>query len=67
VSALVAMPLLPLFDDPATPVPALEIAPSVPAVLLATLAAFLVLIPVGAAAAFGSGRRIALRRIRESL
>ncbi|GAA4724337.1 hypothetical protein GCM10025782_22930 [Pedococcus ginsenosidimutans] len=67
VSALVAMPLLPLFDDPATPVPALEIAPSVPAVALATLAAVVVLLPVGAAAAFGSGRRIALRRIRESL
>jgi putative ABC transport system permease protein len=35
--------------------------------MLATLAALLVLLPVGAAAAFGSGRRIALRRIRESL
>jgi len=67
VSALVAMPLLPLFDDPATPVPALEIAPSAAAVAVATLAALLVLLPVGAAAAFGSGRRIALRRIRESL
>lgn len=67
VSALVAMPLLPLFDDPSTPVPALEITPSVPAVLLATLAALLVLVPVGAMAALGSGRRIALRRIRESL
>jgi hypothetical protein len=67
VSALVAMPLLPLFDDPAAPVPALQITPSVPAVLLATLAALVVLLVVGAAAAYGSGRRITLRRIRESL
>ncbi|GAA2739190.1 hypothetical protein GCM10009867_34260 [Pedococcus aerophilus] len=67
VSALVAMPLLPLFDDPGTPVPAVQITPSVPAVLLATLACLLVLLPVGAAAAVGCGRRIALRRIRESL
>ncbi|WP_406831640.1 FtsX-like permease family protein [Pedococcus sp. KACC 23699] len=67
VSALVAMPLLPLFDDPSTPVPEVQIAPSVPAVLLATVAALLVLLPVGAAAAVGCGRRIALRRIRESV
>ncbi|KQU69505.1 FtsX-like permease family protein [Phycicoccus sp. Root101] len=67
LSALVAMPLLPLFDDPSTPVPAVQIAPSVLAVLVATVACLLVLLPVGAAAAVGCGRRIALRRIRESV
>ena len=67
VSALVAMPLLPLFDDPATPVPAVQIAPSPLAIALAALVSLLVLLPVGAAAAVGCGRRIALRRIRESL
>ena len=67
VSALVAMPLLPLFDDPAPPVPAVQIAPSVPAILLATILVLVVLLPVGTAAAVGCGRRIALRRIRESV
>jgi hypothetical protein len=67
VAAVVAMPLLPLFDDPATPVPALQIAPSLPAVLGATVVAFLALAVAAAAAAVSSGRRVTLSRIRETL
>jgi ABC-type antimicrobial peptide transport system permease subunit len=67
VAALVAMPLLPLFDDPATPVPALQIQPSILAVVGAALASVVVLVAVAVLCAMASGRRIALRRVREGL
>ncbi len=67
VSALVAMPLIPLFDSTTTPVPALELAPSVPAIAVAGLLAVVVLLGVGYVAAVGAGRRITLRRVGESL
>jgi hypothetical protein len=67
VAAIVAMPLLPLFDDPATPVPALQIDPSSAAVVGSTVLALVVLLVVAVACATVSGRRIALRRVRESL
>jgi putative ABC transport system permease protein len=61
------MPLVPLFDSSATPVPALELQPSVPVIVGAALLGALVLVAVGLAAATGAGRRITLRRVRESL
>ena len=67
VSSLVAMPLIPLFDSAADPVPALELAPATLAIVGAALGAGLVLVIVGWLAAVGAGRRITLRRIRESL
>lgn len=67
VAALVAMPLLPLFDDPATPVPALQIQPSILAVVGAAVASVVVLVAVAVLCAMASGRRIALRRVREAL
>jgi ABC-type antimicrobial peptide transport system permease subunit len=67
VAAVVAMPLLPLFDDPATPVPALQIQPSVAAVVGATAASLVVLVAVAVLCAMAAGRRIALRRVREAL
>ena len=67
VSALVAMPLVPLFDAAADPVPALDLAPSPAAVAGVVVLAFLVLGATGVLAAVGAGRRVTLRRIRESL
>jgi ABC-type antimicrobial peptide transport system permease subunit len=67
VSSLVAMPLIPLFDSDADPVPALELAPSAVAIVGSAVGAGLVLVVVGWLAAVGAGRRITLRRIRESL
>ena len=67
VSALVAMPLVPLFDGAATPVPALDLTPSLVAVGGVVLLAFAVLGLTGWLAATGAGRRVTLRRIRESL
>jgi len=67
VSSFVAMPLVPLFDSASDPVPALELAPSVPALVGAALVAAVVLLAVGWTAAVGAGRRITLNRIRESL
>lgn len=67
VSSWVAMPLIPLFDSAATPVPALELTPSVLAIVGSALGAAVVLVVVGCLAAVGAGRRITLRRIRESL
>ncbi|WP_406831698.1 FtsX-like permease family protein [Pedococcus sp. KACC 23699] len=66
-AAALAMPLLPLFDDASTPVPALQIAPSITAVLGATLVALVVLILAALAAALSSGSRVTLSRIRETL
>jgi hypothetical protein len=66
VTALVAMPLVPLFDSPAA-LPRLQLAPSLPAVALAAAAAGAVLALVGAAVAVAAGRAIALNRVRESL
>ncbi|GAA2169229.1 hypothetical protein GCM10009845_34990 [Pedococcus bigeumensis] len=67
VSSWVAMPLVPLFDSAADPVPALELAPDALAILGSAAGAALVLVAVGWLAAVGAGRRITLRRIRESL
>jgi hypothetical protein len=67
VSSWLAMPLVPLFDSSATPVPALELQPSVPVIIGAALLGAMVLVGVGLAAATGAGRRITLRRVRESL
>ncbi len=67
VSSLLAMPLIPLFDSATDPVPALELNPSTPAIVGAAVLAAAVLVLVGWLAAVGAGRRITLRRIRESL
>ena len=67
VSSFVAMPLVPLFDSAADPVPALELTPDALAIVGAAAGAALVLVAVGWLAAVGAGRRITLRRIRESL
>ena len=67
VSSWVAMPLVPLFDSAADPVPALELAPDVLAIVGSAIGAAVVLVVVGWLAAVGAGRRITLRRIRESL
>lgn len=67
VSAIVAMPLVPLFDSAADPVPALELAPATFAIVGSAVGAGLVLVIVGWLSAVGAGRRITLRRIRESL
>jgi predicted lysophospholipase L1 biosynthesis ABC-type transport system permease subunit len=67
VSSLLAMPLVPLFDDEATPVPALDLAPALWALAAAAVAAAAVLVVVGWLSARGSGRRISLARVRESL
>jgi hypothetical protein len=61
------MPLVPLFDSAADPVPALELAPDAIAILGSAAGAALVLVAVGWLAAVGAGLRITLRRIRESL
>jgi hypothetical protein len=67
VSSMIAMPLIPLFDSAADPVPALELAPATLAIVGAALVSAAVLVLVGWLAAVGAGRRITLRRIRESL
>jgi putative ABC transport system permease protein len=67
VSSFIAMPLIPLFDSAADPVPALELAPDTVAIVGAAVVAGAVLVAVGWLAAVGAGRRITLRRIRESL
>ena len=67
VSSLIAMPLIPLFDSAADPVPALELAPDALAVVGAAVVAGAVIVAVGWLAAVGAGRRITLRRISESL
>ena len=67
VSSLVAMPLVPLFDSDAAPVPALDLTPSVVAVVGSAVLAALVVVVVGVLAAFATGRRIELRRVREAL
>jgi ABC-type antimicrobial peptide transport system permease subunit len=67
VSSVLAMPLLPLFDDTADPVPALQLAPAVGAAAGAALVAALVLVVVGLLCARGAGRRVSLQRVRESL
>jgi hypothetical protein len=67
VSSLVAMPLVPLFDSGAAPVPALELAPSPVAVVGSAVLAAVVVVVVGALAAVATGRRIELRRVREAL
>jgi hypothetical protein len=67
VSSVVAMPLVPLFDSAADPVPALELAPATFAIVGSAVGAGLVLVVVGWLSAVGAGRRITLRRIRESL
>jgi putative ABC transport system permease protein len=67
VSSLVAMPLVPLFDSHATPVPALDLAPSLLAVVGSAVLAAVVVVLVGVLAAFATGRRIQLRRVREAL
>jgi hypothetical protein len=48
-------------------VPALELAPSAVAIVGSAVGAGLVLVVVGWLAAVGAGRRITLRRVRESL
>ncbi|WP_270886612.1 FtsX-like permease family protein [Pedococcus sp. 5OH_020] len=67
VSSVLAMPLVPLFDSAADPVPPLDLGPALPAVAAVALLVVGVLVAVACAAALGAGRRIALRRIRDSL
>ena len=67
VSSLVAMPLVPLFDSHATPVPALDLTPSLLAVVASAVLGAVVVVLVGVLAAFATGRRIELRRVREAL
>ena len=67
VSALVAMPLVPLFASAADPVPALDLSPSPAAVAGVVVLALVVLGTTGVLAAAGAGRQVTLRRIRESL
>ena len=67
VSSLVAMPLVPLFDSHATPVPALDLTPSLLAVVGSAVLGAVVVVLVGVLAAFATGRRIELRRVREAL
>ncbi|HEY3534989.1 MAG TPA: FtsX-like permease family protein [Pedococcus sp.] len=67
VSSSVAMPLVPLFDSHATPVPALDLAPSLLAVVGSAVLGAVVVVLVGVLAAFATGRRIQLRRVREAL
>ncbi|SDP23728.1 FtsX-like permease family protein [Pedococcus dokdonensis] len=67
VSSLLAMPLVPLFDSTADPVPALDLTPAVAATAGVAVVAALVLVLVGWLSARGSGRRITLQRVRESL
>ena len=62
---MIAMPLIPLFDSAADPVPALELAPATLAIVGSAVVAGAVLVLVGWLAAMGAGRRITLRRIRE--
>ena len=67
MSSFVAMPLIPLFDSAADPVPALELRPGRSPSSASAVGAGVVLVVVGWLAAVGAGRRITLRRIRESL
>ena len=67
VSSVIAMPLVPLFDSAADPVPALQLAPATAAIVGAAVVAAAVLVAVGSLAAVGAGRRITLNRVRESL
>jgi hypothetical protein len=66
VTAVVAMPLVPLFDTPAA-LPRPELAPAPVAVVLAAVAAATALALVGLATAVVTGRSVALSRVRESL
>lgn len=67
VSSVLAMPLIPLFDSTADPVPALQLAPAVGAAAGAAVLAAIVLVVVGWLSARGTGRRITLQRVRETL
>jgi hypothetical protein len=67
VSCVIAMPLVPLFDSGATPVPAVDLTPSGLAVIGAAVAAAAALALVGVGSAVATGRRIQLRRVREGL
>lgn len=67
VSSLLAMPLLPLFDTAADPVPALQLTPAFGAAVGTAALAAAVLVLVGWLAARGAGRRVTLQRVRESL
>ena len=66
VGAQLAMPLIPLFNQEA-PVPALDLSPSWPAVVGASLVALALLGLVGLLVARSLGRRFTLGRIREFL
>jgi hypothetical protein len=67
VSSFIAMPLVPLFDSAADPVPALQLTPAIAAIVGAAVGSAAVLVAVGWLAAVGAGRRITVNRIRESL
>jgi hypothetical protein len=67
VSSVIVMPLVPLFDSSGTPVPAVDLAPSLLAVVASALAAALVVALVGIATAMATGRRIQLHRVRDAL
>ncbi|GAB3434877.1 hypothetical protein GCM10027517_03440 [Phycicoccus ginsengisoli] len=67
LSSVLAMPLLPLFDDDGTPVPPLQLAPALGPVLASAVGGALVLVVVGWLAGRGAGRRITLQRVRDSL
>jgi len=66
VSSWLAMPLVPLFDSDADPVPALQLAPATIAIVGSAVGAGLVLAVVGWLAAVGAGRRNTQRPVRES-
>jgi putative ABC transport system permease protein len=67
VSSVIAMPLVPLFDSAATPVPAVDLTPSGLAVFVAAVGAATGIALVGIGTAVATGRRIELRRVREAM
>lgn len=67
VSSWIAMPLVPLFDSEATPVPAVDLVPSLAAVAGSAVAAALVVAVIGVFSAVGIGRRVRLSRVREAV
>jgi hypothetical protein len=67
LSSVIAMPLVPLFDSDATPVPVVDLAPSALAVVGAAAASGVAIALVGVVTALATARRIELRRAREAL
>jgi hypothetical protein len=67
VSSVLAMPMVPLFDSAADPVPPLQLTPAWGSLLAVAVAATVALGFVAWLSAAGAGRRISLRRIRDAL